>query len=161
MSAACGVLVLGRSSANGSLGRWWRGSRASAGRDRSHVHAGGTRAWRNVCTAVGRGGGTEGCGSVVTNNLIVRMKPIRLFDKASTHHHSSLYLSLYYILYIYTLLMGLHMILCCMGVTWFLLCLGDMKLVQEQQQSGTAYISLRTTSELHRSLADWPIGLAD
>ena len=57
--------------------------------------------------------------------------------------------------------MGLHMILCCMGVTWFLLCLGDMKLVQEQQQSGTAYISLRTTSELHRSLADWPIGLAD
>ena len=62
MSAACGVLVLGRSSANRSLGRWWRGSRASAGRDRSHVHAGCTRAWRNVCTAVGRGG-TEGCGS--------------------------------------------------------------------------------------------------
>ena len=57
MSAACGVLVLGRSSANGSLGRWWRGSRASEGRDRSHVHAGGTRAWRNVCSAVGRGGG--------------------------------------------------------------------------------------------------------
>ena len=63
MSVPCGVLVLGRSSANGSLGRWWRGSRASEGRDRSHVHAGGTRAWRNVCSAVGRGGGTEGCGS--------------------------------------------------------------------------------------------------
>ena len=57
VSAPCGVLVLGRSSANGSLGRWWRGSRASEGRDRSHVHAGGTRAWRNVCSAVGRGGG--------------------------------------------------------------------------------------------------------
>ena len=57
VSAPCGVLVLGRSSANGSLGRWWRGSRASEGRDRSHVHEGGTRAWRNVCSAVGRGGG--------------------------------------------------------------------------------------------------------
>jgi len=52
VSAPCGVLVLGRSSANGSLGRWWRGSRASEGRDRSHVHEGGTRAWRNVCSAV-------------------------------------------------------------------------------------------------------------
>ena len=44
MSAPCGVLVLGWSGATGSSG---------------------TRAWRNVCSAVGRGGGggTEGCGS--------------------------------------------------------------------------------------------------
>ena len=75
MSAACGVLVLGRSSANGSLGRWWRGSRASEGRDRSHVHAGGTRAWRNVCSAVGRGGGggrkgVEAGGSTVGGRTV-------------------------------------------------------------------------------------------